>query len=321
MKANAWPVVMGEYLPIGPIQSFTPEHRRRLMLAKQVTVIAMAVSGTLSAAKLIVGWVAHSTAVFADGLENAGDLFGSALVLYALHVASKPPGSDHPYGHGRSETIAGLAVGVLLGASGIAICFESVRRLHVRTELPHLYAIWPMIASIVVKTGLSFGKFRFGRRLGSAALTADAWHDGIEIVSGVVALLAVGLTLYDPEHFSAADRWGGFVVGLIVLFTALHVVRDTSNELMDAMPSQRRIEVIRKATLSVPGVKGVEKVFARKTGLQYHVELHLEVDPQMTVQDSHDLATRTRHLIREQLDWIADVVVHVEPFHSQEPAH
>ena len=310
---------LGESLSIRSIQDFTPEHRRKLALAMRVTVIGMAVSGTLSASKLVVGWLAHSTAVFADGLENAGDLFGSALVLFALHVASKPPDSDHPYGHGRSETIAGLAVGVLLGASGIAICFESIRRLHARAELPHLYAIWPLVASIVVKTGLSFGKFRFGRRLGSAALMADAWHDGIEIVSSGVALLALALTLYDPQHFSAADHGGGFGVGLIVLITALHIVRDTSNELMDAMPSRRRIDGIRNVALSMPGVRGVEKVYARKTGLQYHVELHLEVDPRMTVQDSHDLATRTRFLIREQLDWIADVVVHVEPFHGQEP--
>ena len=220
----------------------------------------MVVSGSLSATKLLVGWIAHSTAVFADGLENAGDLFGSGLVLYVLHIASKPPDKDHPYGHGRSEMIAGLAVGVLLGASGIAICYESIRRLQARTELPHLYAIWPLVASIIVKIGLSFGKFRYGRRLGSAALVADAWHDGVEILSGVVALLALALTLYDPQHFSTADHWGGFGVGLIVLFTAMQVVRNTSNELMDAMPSQRRIESIQKVALSTPGVKGVEKL-------------------------------------------------------------
>jgi cation diffusion facilitator family transporter len=288
-------------------------------LAKRVTAIGMAVSAFLSAAKLLVGWIAHSTAVFADGVENAGDLFGSGLVLYALYVASRPPDREHPYGHGRSETIAGLAVGFLLGASGIAICVESVRRLHIAAELPRAYAIWPLLASIAVKSGLSLGKFKYGRRLGSAAIVADAWHDGIEILFGVIALAALALTLYDPEHFGAADRWGGFAVGAIVLFTALHVVRDTSDELMDAMPDEQRIAAIRRAAQSVPGVLGVEKTFARKIGLQYHVELHLEVDPQMTVQDSHDLATRTRFLIREQLDWVADVVVHVEPFHAQRP--
>jgi len=290
------------------------QHLQKLTIAKKVTVIGMAVSASLALAKLIVGWFAHSTAVFADGIENMGDLLGSGLVLYALFVAAKPPDKQHPYGHGRSETIAGLAVGFLLGASGLGICYESFRRLHVATEIPHLYGIWPLVASIVIKGGLSLGKFRFGRRLRSAAILADAWHDGIEILSGLVALAALGLTLYDPTHFAAADHWGGFAVGLIVLLTAFHVVRDTSNELMDAMPDDERIERIRQVALSAPGVLGVEKTYARKIGLQYHVELHLEVDPQMTVQASHDLATACRFLIREKLDWVADVVVHVEPF-------
>jgi cation diffusion facilitator family transporter len=290
------------------------QHLQNLNLAKRVTAIGILVSALLASTKLLVGWLAHSTAVFADGLENTGDLLGSGLVLYALFVASKPPDKEHPYGHGRSETIAGLAVGFLLAASGLVICYESVRRLHTGTETPHLFAIWPMMASIVVKGGLSIGKFNYAKRLGSAALQADAWHDGIEIVSGVIALLAVTLTLYDPAHFAAADHWGGFLVGLIVLLTAFHVVRDTSQELMDAMPADERIEHIRRIALTVPGVLGVEKTYARKTGLQYHVELHLEVDPKMTVQDSHDLATATRFLIREKLDWVADVIVHIEPF-------
>src|SRR5580658_9760514 len=115
------------------VAHLSDQYRRKLALAKRVTIIGMAASGSLSAAKLLVGWLGHSTAVFADGLENAGDLFGSGLILYALYVASVPPDKKHPYGHGRSETIAGLAVGFLLGASGIAICYESLRRLRTPT--------------------------------------------------------------------------------------------------------------------------------------------------------------------------------------------
>jgi cation diffusion facilitator family transporter len=298
----------------GPSSRINEHHLQNLNLAKRVTAIGMLVSALLASAKLIVGWLGHSTAVFADGLENTGDLFGSGLVLYALFVASKPPDQEHPYGHGRSETIAGLAVGFLLAASGLVICYTSFRRLHTATATPHLFAIWPMVASIVVKGALSVGKFTYGKRLGSAAIQADAWHDGIEIVSGLVALAAIALTLYDPEHFAAADHWGGFSVGVIVLVTSFHVVRDTSDELMDAMPHDGRVERIRQIALSSPGVLGVEKAFARKVGLQYHVELHLEVDPKMTVKDSHDLGTATRFLIREKLDWVADVIVHIEPF-------
>jgi cation diffusion facilitator family transporter len=279
------------------------EHRRKLALAKRVTAIGMAVCASLASTKLLVGWVAHSTTVFADGLENTSDLFGSGLVLYALYIASKQTDKEHPYVLGRSEPIAGLAGGFLLGASGILICYESFRRLRASTEHPHLHAIWPLIGSIAVKSGSSLAKFAYGHRLGSAALLADAWHDSVEIISGLVTLIAFALTLYDPTHFAAADHWGGFAVGLIVLFTAFARSEGHQRRTHGRDAKQERIERIRNMALSAPGVFGVEKTYTRKSGLQYHVELHLEVDPNMIVQESHDLATRTRFLICEQLDW------------------
>jgi cation diffusion facilitator family transporter len=112
------------------------QHLRKLNLAKRVTAIGILVTALLASSKLITGWLAHSTAVFADGLENVGDRFGSGLVLYALFVTSRPPDKEHPYGHGRCETIAGLAVGFLLAVSGIVICYESIHRLQIATEAP-----------------------------------------------------------------------------------------------------------------------------------------------------------------------------------------
>lgn len=295
------------------------QHLGKLLLAQRVTIAGMVLGALLASGKLIFGWLGHSTAVMADGLENTVDLFGSGLVLYALFVATKPPDQQHPYGHGRSETIAGLAVGFVLAASGALICFESLRRLRSVTDVPHSFALWPMIASVVVKSTMTAGKLYYGRKLGSSALKADAWHDGVEILSGVVALGAVSLSLYDHEHFAAADHWGGFAVGLLVLVTALYVVRQTSDELMDVMPGADRIDRIRIVAMEVNGVLGIEKTFARKVGLQYHVELHVEVDPQMSVRDSHDVATTTRFLLRDRLDWISDVIVHIEPFNGQSP--
>jgi len=106
---------------------------------------------------------------------------------------------------------------------------------------------------------------------------------------------------------------GGFLVGLIVIFTGMRVAWDTIMQLIDTMPDQLTMNAIRSVALQVPGVCGVEKCFARKTGLKYHVDLHLEVDPEMTVRASHDLATVVRDRIKEDLDWVADVLVHVEP--------
>jgi len=204
-------------------------------------------------------------------------------------------------------------VGIMLMAAGCAISVHSLLQAGTAHRPPAAYAIWPLIASIIIKTMLGATKYRFGKKLGSAALAADAWNDAVDIVSGLAALSAVSLTLYDPARFLAADHYGGFAVGLIVVFTGLRVARDTGLVLMDTMPDERLMQSIREAAYQVSGVEGVEKCFARKTGLQYHVDLHLEVDPDITVRSSHDIAQQVRERIRRDLEWVADVLVHVEP--------
>ncbi len=273
----------------------------------------MCASAGLAAAKILIGLLARSTAVGADGFESAGDVFTSALVLFGLIVAARPPDKEHPYGHGRFEMLTGMFVGVILCAAGVVICYNALRRLGSVHAAPETFGLWPLAASIAVKSVLSTFKFRIGRRIQSGALVADAWNDAVDILSGCTAIAALALTLHDPQRFLAADSWGGFAVGVIVVFTGLRVVRDTSLELMDTMPAPELLEEIRGVALKVPGVHGVEKLYARKTGLQYHVDLHLEVDPEISVRASHEIAHEVKQRITRELDWIADVLVHVEP--------
>ena len=160
---------------------------------------------------------------------------------------------------------------------------------------------------------LSAAKWRYGRKIQSSGLIADAWNDTVDILSGATALLGLGITLLAPEKFAAADRIGGSAVGVIVIFLGIRVVHDTAMQLMDTMPDPEAMDRIRMAGLAVPGVLGIEKCFARKTGLKWHVDLHLEVDPEMTVRQSHEIAHQVRLRIIERLDWVADVLVHVEP--------
>ena len=282
--------------------------------ARQIAIVGMAVSAFLAIMKLTVGWFAHSAALSADGLESAADVFASGLVLGGLILAARPPDENHPYGHGRVETLAGLLVGFILLAAGCLIAWHGLTGVAETGQVPHSYAVWPLIISIVVKLALVGVKYREGRRIGSAALVADAAHDSIDILSGVVALSALSLALASPQRFLRADHYGAFCVGLIVIVTGLRVMHDASLHLMDTMPDDASLQQIRTVAMSVTDVAGVEKCFARKTGLRYHVDLHLEVDPQMTVLASHEIAGRVRDRIREQVPWVADVLVHVEPF-------
>ena len=280
---------------------------------RTVAIAGMLVSAALATAKIAVGLNANSTAVVSDGLESVGDVLTSGLVLFGLMIAAKPPDSEHPYGHGRLETLSALVVGMILIASGSLIAFRSFQRAWESQHAPAAYAVWPLIASIAIKTAMSLSKWRLGRRIRSAALTADAWHDTVDILSGTVALIAVAITLADPVRFAAADHLGGSAVGFIVIFVGIRVVRDTTLQLMDTMPQPEDMQRIREVGLSVPGALGIEKCFARKTGLQWHVDLHLDVDPAMSVFASHEIAGEVRARIREKLDWVADVLVHVEP--------
>ncbi|HLJ49819.1 MAG TPA: cation diffusion facilitator family transporter [Bryobacteraceae bacterium] len=282
-------------------------------IGRRVALTSMFVSAALAAAKITVGLKANSTAAVSDGIESAGDILASGLVLFGLIMASKPPDAEHPYGHGRLETISGLGVGMFLAAMGVLISAESLRRAAQTDTPPQFFAVWPLAASIVVKTIMFISKRHFGRRLESSGLIADAWNDAMDTLSGTVALLGVGLAVLNPATFRSADDWGGFGVGIVIVVLALRIVRDTTFQLMDTMPDQSRMQQIRAVALTVPGALGIEKCFARKTGLQYHVDLHLEVDPAMSVLSSHEIATDVRFKIKEKLPWVADVLVHVEP--------
>lgn len=280
---------------------------------QRVAALGMAVSGMLAAIKITVGLAGNSTAVVADGLESASDVAASGFVYLGLALAAKPADDNHPYGHGRVETLTGLLIGMVLAVGGALISHGALARLGQPRQPIASYVVWPLLISLAAKTGLASVKFHFGRKLKSAALTADAWNDAMDTVSAVAALVAVGLSLYDPARFLNADRYGGFLVGLIVILAGVRVSRDTALQLMDTMPEEAVIRQIRDEARTVPGVRGVEKCYARKTGMRYHVDLHLEVDPDMTVRQSHALAHDVRLHILDKLDWVADVLVHVEP--------
>src|ERR1700693_2364054 len=156
-------------------------------------------SGSLAVAKITIGLRANSTAVVSDGLESAGDVLASGLVLLGLVMASKPPDAQHPYGHGRLGTLSALVVGVMLVVAGSLISFRSLERISEVQHAPAAYAIWPLMASIVIKSVTSVAKRRYGRKIRSSALVADAWNDSVDVISGSTALVALGLTLIDPR--------------------------------------------------------------------------------------------------------------------------
>jgi cation diffusion facilitator family transporter len=277
------------------------------------------VGATLAVLNIVVGLAAHSTSVVATGVEFAGDVLASTIVFVGMVIAVKPADENHPYGHGRVETLAAFAVGLILVAAGIGICWNSLQNVGAHHPPPSGHAIVVLVIAIAARGVMSMAKFRVGRRVRSASLVADAWNDAVDMLAAATALSAVSLAMYDSGRFLAADHYGGAAVGVIVILTGLRVLRDASLELMDTMPDAGMLDAVRAAAGDVPEVLGVDKTRARKTGFKYHVDLHIEVDPSLTVAQSHVVAGRVRRHVRDQVAWVDDVLVHVEPAGSSRP--
>jgi cation diffusion facilitator family transporter len=285
---------------------------REELVGRRIALLSMSVGVVLSAAKIIVGVHVGSASVISDGCEAAADVLSSGFVYAGLWAASRPPDYEHPYGHGRYETLAGLAVGALLLLTGAAIFWNGMVRFHESNALK-VYALYPLLAAFFLKLSLAATKFRVGKRIDSSAVQADAWHDITDLFSTSVAFVAVVLTLVDSKRFGSADHVGGMVIGVIIFALSIRVVRQTIGQLIDTMPEPSKMGAIRQVAMSVPGTLGIEKCYARRTGLKYHVDLHLEVDPDMTVRESHQIASEVKRQVKSRLRWVADVLVHVEP--------
>jgi cation diffusion facilitator family transporter len=289
-----------------------PAGDRDVRIGRAVALTGIAASALLAALNISVGLYVESSSVFATGVEFAGDVLASVVVLLGLIVAGKPADDNHPYGHGRIESLAAFVVGLILVAGGIGVCANALRAVGEHHPPPSSLAVVVLSIAVVVRGVMSALKFRVGRRIGSGSLVADAWNDAIDILGALVALVAVWLT-GRGERFLAADHYGGFAVGVIVVVTGVRVIRDATLELVDTMPDADRVAQLRGVAASVPGVAGVDKAFARKTGFTWHVDIHVEVDPAMTVAASHEIAGAVRRRVRSEVSWVADVLVHVEP--------
>ena len=289
-----------------------PAVDRDVRVGRAVALAGIVASAVLSALNISVGLYVQSSSVFATGVEFAGDVLASAVVLVGLIVAGKPADENHPYGHGRIESLAAFVVGLILVAGGIGVCWNALRAVGDHHPPPSSLALIVLVIAVAVRGTMSALKFRIGRRIGSGSLVADAWNDAVDILGALVALVAVWLAAHG-DRFLAADHYGGFAVGVIVIATGVRVIRDATLELVDTMPDADRVAQLRGVAASVPGVAGVDKAFARKTGFTWHVDIHVEVDPAMTVAASHEIAGAVRRRVRSEVRWVADVLVHVEP--------
>ena len=284
----------------------------RYRSARRVTVVGAAVNLVLAVAKVVIGWLAHSQALIADGVHSLSDLASDAVVLLAAKHASREADREHPYGHGRIETAATVALGVALIAVGLGIAIDAGRHLFdpALLAVPGAAALAVAVASVLSKEWLYHYTVRAARALRSEMLRANAWHHRTDAVSSLVVLAGVGGAMAGFPYLDAVAAIG--VAGFIVKIgwdLAFRSVR----ELIDTALEPERVEAIRRAILSVDGVRSLHMLRTRRMGPDALVDVHIQVDPRLSVSEGHQIGETVRRRLIERIDEVADVTVHVDP--------
>jgi cation diffusion facilitator family transporter len=276
---------------------------------------------SLGLAKLLGGWFGHSLALLSDSVHSLGDALSSASILAALWWAEQPADREHPYGHTRIETIAASNVALLLILSGLWVAWEAVRTWNEPTEAPHAYTLFIALASVVLNEGIYRYSIAVARRTGSKAVEASAWDQRLDVFGSLVVLVSLVAALWGGPAWHGVDHLAALVVAAIILWVGGALFWGSLQELMDRQADLHLLDAIRQRARAVAGVRGVEKLLVRKAGLEYFVDIHVEVDPQISVVEGHEIGHAVKADLVSAFPTIRDVLVHIEPFgHHHAPA-
>ena len=228
-------------------------------------------------------------------------------------MAAAPADEDHPYGHGKAEPLAAAVVSAILLFVAGWIAIEALHDIGQPRPAPKIFTLLVLLGVIVIKEGL----FRFISReadsVENAAVRADAWHHRSDAITSVAAAIGISTALIGGEKFAWADDAAALAAAGVIAWNGWGLLRSTMGDLMDTAPDREIKNDIERLAATIPGVAGVEKCFVRKMGYQLYVDMHVEVDPQMTVLRSHEIAHAVKDKIRDAMPAVSDVLVHIEP--------
>lgn len=291
--------------------------KRLLSQAKRAAALSLITNFLLAIAKGLGGILGHSDALIADAIESCADIFSSFLVLFGLQYAHKPADEDHPYGHGKAEPLITFAVVGFLLISATIIAVESIRHLNETQQQPEFFTLYILGAIIIIKELSYRYVYRKGVLTKSSSLKADAWHHRSDAISSLIAFLGISCTYLFGKGFEKADDWAALIAALFIVYNAYRIFRPALGEIMDEHTHHELIDEIRKASKEVPGVIDIEKCWARKNGMTYVVDLHLEMNGALTVTEGHGISHDLKDHLMEKFPYITEVLIHIEPAPQQ----
>jgi cation diffusion facilitator family transporter len=276
--------------------------------------LSLGVNIVLAVLKTAVGVFARSQALVADGLHSMADLAGDIAALVGLNLASKPGDEDHPYGHHKFANLACLFVAVMLLAFCGLLIWNSAHNLREHaTEVPDAAALWVALLAMVAKEGFYRYASRQARLLKLRVLAASALDHRGDALASLLAVGAILAARIGGPSWAFLDKAVGFALGIYLAVQGVKIFWQACADLLDTAPGVEMVNDLREHILAVPGAAAYHQFRARRVGDLYEVDLHLQVDPQFTVAEGHEIARKVKLAILEKHPEVVEVLIHLEP--------
>lgn len=289
------------------------EMNTRRRSALRTSYLSMAGNALLAIVKAVTGIVGHSYALVADAIESTADIFTSFLIIIGFRVSMRPADANHPYGHGKAEAVVTFAVVAFLLISAAVIAYQSIRNIATPHPAPKPFTLIVLGVIILVKEIAYRYVQKRGKSAYSTMLEAEAWHHRSDAITSGCAFVGVAIAILLGPGYEAADDWAALVAAGIIVYNAYRIFRPALSEMMDEDHYVELTRQIRDVAITVAGVSGTEKCHVRKMGMQFYIDLHLEVNPEITVSEGHRIAHRVKDTLMTEIPQIGDVHIHVEP--------
>lgn len=294
------------------ISSDTEKHSQRYRAMRNVTLICAVGNILLSGVKILFGLIAQSQALIADGLHSLADLATDVMVLFAARHSNQAADADHPYGHARIETVFTVGLGAVLMLTGLGVIFDAGQRLIEPESLlqPSAIALAVAVLSILIKEAMYHYTFLVGKRVNSNLLKTNAWHHRTDAISSVIVLIGVGGTLLG---FAALDALAAVGVAVMIISIGWQQGHKAIEELIDTGLAPDRVAAIQTAMAEVEGVHNPHRLRTRRMGGEAMVDVHVQVNPRLSVSEGHQIAEYVRTRVINSIDEVSDVTVHIDP--------
>lgn len=276
-------------------------------------ILTACVNLVLMVVKLLTGLAGNSMALVADGIESGGDILISLITWSGFYLSLRPADEQHPFGHGKIEALAGVFSGLSLwGAAGF-IAVEALEGIRAPHGSPEWFTLPVLIGVVAVKLGLHRWMMRLEHARESRAVEGDALHHLSDAITSLAAGIGLTVALIGGPDYAMADDVAALLACGVIVYNGLRIMRKSLHDVLDGRVEDHLVERVRGEAMEVPLVRGIDKCLIRKSGLDYFVELHVEVDGDTSVREGHDIGHAVKQHLQRTNPRMRDVVVHLEP--------